>query len=206
MPARRMRWRSRQPSLEKILTLDPQHIIARMARMMQSLEQGHLHEARNDLDLVLNHPKLIAELRKNPQVFPFLHLAAQRFARYGHITEALRIADMAVACSLVLKQTQTQGRSHFYKAEVLSVAARADSRQVALAAKQLQLAIHANPKFKVWYQRDKLFDPVRTRINAALDQLPEISRKKDSRMARGVIVDRWQMTAGGWRHLASLGR
>ncbi|MGO9915117.1 MAG: protein kinase domain-containing protein, partial [Isosphaeraceae bacterium] len=173
--------------LEKILTLDPQHIIARMARMMLSLEQGHLDEARNDLDLVLvlNRPNLIAELHKNPQVFPFLHRAAQRFARYGHFTEALRIADMAVACSRVLKQTQTQGRSHFYKAEVLSVAARADSRQVALAAKQLQLAIHANPKFKVWYQRDKLFDPVRTRINAALDQLPEISRKKDSRMAQG---------------------
>ncbi|MBV8308782.1 MAG: protein kinase, partial [Planctomycetaceae bacterium] len=78
--------------LEKILTLDPQHITARMARMMQSLEQGHLQEARNDLDLVLNHPNLIAELRKNPQVFRFLYLAAQRFARYGHITEALRIA------------------------------------------------------------------------------------------------------------------
>ena len=92
---------------------------------------------------------------------------------------------MAVACSIVLKQTQTQGRSHFYKAEVLSVAARSDWTQVALAAKQLQLAIHANDQFKEWYQCDKVFDPVRTRINAALDQLPEISRKKDSRMARG---------------------
>ena len=171
--------------LEKILILDPQHLIARMQRMMQSLEQGHLQEARNDLDLVLNHPKLIAELRKNPQVFRFLYLAAQRFARYGHITEALRIADMAVDCSIVLKQTQTQGRSHFYKAEVLSVAARSDWTQVALAAKQLQLAIHANDRFQEWYQCDKVFDPVRTRINAALDRLPEISRKKDSRMARG---------------------
>ena len=185
--------------LEKILALDPQHIIARMARMMLSLEQGHLHEARNDLDLVLNRPNLIAELHKNPQVFPFLHRAAQRFARYGQITEALRIADMAVACSRVLKQTQTQGRSHFYKAEVLSVAARSDSRQVALAAKQLQLAIHANPKFKVWYQRDKLFDPIRTRINAALDQLPEISRKNWT-------ADGSKVSDGRWRHLASLGR
>jgi len=169
--------------LEKILTLDPQHLIARMMRMMQSLEQGHLQEARNDLDLVLNHPNLIAELRKNPQVFRFLYLAAQRFARYGLIAEALRIADMAVACSIELKQYQ--GRSHYYKAMVLSVAARSDWTQVALAAKQLQLAIHANDRFKEWYQGDKHFDPVRMRINAALDRLPEISRKKDSRMARG---------------------
>ena len=151
--------------------------------MMQSLEQGHLQEARNDLDLVLNHPKLIAKLRKDPQVFRFLYLAAQRFARYGHITEALRIADMAVSCSIELNQSR--GRSHYYKAMVLSVAARSDWTQVALAAKQLQLAIHANDRFKEWYQCDKHFDPVRTRINAALDRLPEISRKKDSRMARG---------------------
>jgi len=68
---------------------------------------------------------------------------------------------------------------------VLSVAARSDWTQVAFAAKHLQLAFFANDKFKVWYQRDKLFDPVRTRINAALDRLPEISRKKDSRVARG---------------------
>ena len=174
--------------IEKILTLDPQHITARMGRMMQSLEQGRFQEARNDLDLALNYPKLIAELRKNPQFFRFLYRAAQRFARYGHITEASRIADMAVACSIELKQTQAQGRSHFYNAEVLSVAARSDWTQVAPAAIQLQLAIHANDKFKKWFQCDKHFDPVRTRINAALDRLPEISRKKDSRMARGSLM------------------
>ena len=160
--------------LEKILTLDPQHITARMARMMQSLEQGHFQEARNDLDLVLNYPMLIADLRKDPEGFRFLHLAAQRFARYGLIAEALRIAEMAVSCSIELKQSQ--GRSHYYMAEVLSVAARSDSTQVALAAKQLQLAIHANDRFKEWYQGDKVFDPVRMRINAALARLPEISR------------------------------
>ncbi|MBV8310482.1 MAG: hypothetical protein JO344_08875, partial [Planctomycetaceae bacterium] len=74
------------------------------------------------------------------------------------------------------KQSQIQGQSHYHKALVLSVAARADSTQVVLAAKQLQLAIHANDRFKEWYQVSKVFDPVRTRINAALDQLPEISR------------------------------
>ena len=100
--------------LEKILTLDPQHITARMARMMQSLEQGRFQEARNDLDLVLNYPVLIGYLRKDPDGFRFLHLAAKRFARYGLIAEALRIADMAVSCSIELKQSQ--GRSHFYKA------------------------------------------------------------------------------------------
>ena len=169
--------------LEKILTLDPQHIIARMQRMMQSLEQGRFQEARNDLDVVLNYPVLIGYLRKDPDGFRFLHLATRRFVRYGLIAEALRIADMTVSCSIELNQSR--GRSHFYKAEVLSVAAQSDWTQVDLAAKQLQLAICANDRFKEWYQCDKVFDPVRMRINAALDRLPEISRKKDSRTARG---------------------
>ena len=90
--------------IEKILTLDPQHITARMQRMMQSLEQGRFQEARNDLDLVLNYPVLIGYLRKDPDVFRFLHRAARRFARYGLIAEALRIADMTVSCSIELKQ------------------------------------------------------------------------------------------------------
>src|SRR5271157_936490 len=168
--------------LEKILTLDPQHTTARMARMLKSLEQGRFQEATNDLDLVLNRPVLIGYLRKDPDRFMFLCLMAKRFVRHGLIDEALRIADMAVSCSIELKQSQ--GLTHYYKAMVLSVAARSDWTQVAFAAKHLQLAFAANDKFKVWYQNDKLFDPVRTRINAELDQLPDLSRKKDSRTAR----------------------
>ncbi len=160
--------------LEKILTLDPQHITARMARMTLSLEQRHFEEARNDLELVLNHPSLLAELSRNPEVFHFLYRAAERFTRYGLIPEALRIAEMAVSCSIKLKRSR--GQSHYYMAKVLSVAARSDSTQIARAAKQLQLAIHANGRFKEWYEADKVFDPLRTRLSAALDQLPEIRR------------------------------
>lgn len=168
--------------LDKILTLDPQHTTARMARMLKSLEQGRFQEVTNDLDLVLNRPVLIGYLRKDPDHFKFLCLVAKRFVRHGLIDDALRIADMAVSCSIELKQSQ--GLTHYYKAMVLSVAARSDWTRVTLAAENLQLAFPANDKFKVWYQRDKLFDPVRTRINAELDQLPDLSRKKDSRTAR----------------------
>ncbi len=171
--------------LDKILALDPQHTTARMTRMLKSLEQGRFQEARNDLDLVLNRPVLISYLRKDPDHFKFLCLVAERFVRRGLVDEALRIADMAVSCSIhELKQSRSQGLCHFYKAMVLSVAARSDRTQVADAAAHLQLAIYANDKFKVWYQRQELFDPVRTRINAEFDQLPEIPRKKDSGMAR----------------------
>jgi hypothetical protein len=146
-----------------------------MARMLQSLEQGRLREATNDLDLILNRPVLIGYLRQDPDHFLFLCLVAKRFVRHDLIDDALRIVDMAVSCSIELKQSQ--GLTHYYKAMVLSVAARSDWTQVAFAAKHLQLSFPANNKFKVWYQHDKLFDPVRTRINAELDQLPDLSRK-----------------------------
>ena len=58
--------------LEKILTLDPQNITARVAAHDAVLEQGHIEAARNDLDLILYRPNLLAALRKNPQLFPVL--------------------------------------------------------------------------------------------------------------------------------------
>jgi serine/threonine protein kinase len=158
--------------LEKILALDRQHLTARKARMMLLLEQGRFEEARKDLELILNHPSLMEEMRTDPEAFLFLHRTADRFARYGLISDAMRIADMAVSCSIELKRFR--GRSHYYMAKVLSVGARSDSTQIARAALQLQLAIHAHGRFKEWYEADKVFDPMRTRINAALDQLPEI--------------------------------
>ena len=160
--------------LEKILAIDPRNITARTARMAQSLEQGRLKEVRNDLDLLLHRPELIGELRKNPRLFLFLHQAVNRFARRGLIAESLRIADMTVSCSIELKQYES--RSHFFKAEALSVAARSDRLQIESAAKQLQLAIYGNAKFKDWYQGEKMFDPVRPRVDAAFDVLPEIPR------------------------------
>ena len=172
--------------LEKILTLDPQHITARIARMMLSLEQGHTDAARNDLGLVLSNPGLIAEMRNDPELFPFLHRAGREVCSLPFDPEALRIADMAVSCSSELKQYR--GRSYYYMAKVLSVAARSDSTKVARAATQLQLAIHANNRFKEWYQNDKDFDPMRTRIDAALTQLPELSRAKDGKGARGSSI------------------
>ncbi len=169
--------------LDKILALDPQHTTARMARILQSLEQGRIEAARNDLDLVLDRPVLIGYLRNDPDHrFMFLCRVAERFVRHDLIDEALRIADMAVSCSIELKQSL--GLTHYYTAMVVSVNARSYWTEVIPAAHELQVAIHANAKFKVWYQRDKHFNPVRTRINAAFDKLPEYPPKKHSGMAR----------------------
>ena len=139
--------------------------------MTQSLAQGHFDQARNDLDLVLKDPRLV-DPHKMPETFAFfLHLEARRFARYGLIDEAMKIADKALELSDDDKSLQ--GRSHYFKAEVLGYAARSDRWQIAAAAQQLQLAFLANSQFEQWYKRDPVFDPVRIGIDAALQRLPE---------------------------------
>ena len=156
--------------LGKVLKLDPEHIKARMTRMTQSLAQGHFEQARNDLELVLEDPKLV-DPRKTPETFAFLHREARRFARYGLIDEAMKIAEKAL--DLSDEDKALHGRSHYFKAVVLGYAARSDRSQIAAAAQQLQLAFLASPRFEQWYKRDPVFDPVRIGIDAALQQLPE---------------------------------
>jgi tetratricopeptide (TPR) repeat protein len=156
--------------LGKVLKLDPEYIEARMTRMAQSLARGQFEQARNDLDLVLEDPKLTV-LRKTPKTFAFLHGEARRFARYGLIDEALKIADKTLELSD--EDKSIHGRSHYFKAEILGYAARSDHSQIAAVAEQLQLAFQTNPRFKQWYKRDPAFDPVRIVIDAALQQMPE---------------------------------
>jgi hypothetical protein len=156
--------------LGKVLKFDPGHIDARMTRMSQSLEQGQLDQARNDLEVALADRGL-ADPRKAPETFAFLHCEARRFARYGLIDEALKIADKALDMSD--EEKAFRGRSRYFKAVVLGYAARSDRSQVAAAARQLQLAFLANSRFERWYKQDPVFDPVRIRIDAALQQLPE---------------------------------
>jgi hypothetical protein len=53
------------------------------------------------------------------------------------------------------------------------MAARSDPEQIPTAAEQLKYALRANLRFMEWYRRDTLFDPVRARMDAILDLLPD---------------------------------
>ena len=161
--------------LDKILVLDPKNLRARMMSMSLALEQSHLGQndrltrAKEDLDYLLNHPDLADTLNRTPELFEFLHLTAERFARYGHTAEALRIAEQALALSNLLNRSI--GRSHYYMAKILCFDARSNPAQVDPLAEHLQRAFVANTRFKQWYHQDHDFDPVRIRIDAALDRV-----------------------------------
>jgi tetratricopeptide (TPR) repeat protein len=153
--------------LEKILVLDPNHLWARSAHMMQELVQGHFHAAEGDLDLVLNHANLLDYLRSDPRNFEFLRDAARQFALRRLVGEALRVANKMFSCSLELGKYQ--GQSYYTRAAVLGVAAQSDPEQLPIAARLLRLAFMANARFKEWYRQDKLFDPVRAQLDAILE-------------------------------------
>ena len=65
------------------------------------------------------------------------------------------------------------GLSQFYLAKVYAVNGRSDPRYIKQAAEQIYRAFVANPDFKQWYQGDRDFDPVRTQIDAALQQMKD---------------------------------
>ena len=132
--------------IDKVLAVNPGHIVARMIRMMDSLEDGRVREAEDDLEQVLSHPELASFLSADPEGFRFLHIAAQRFARQGLAADALKIAEMAISTAVQLGRPR--GRSHYYKATVHALAARSDPGQVALAAEELRYAFKANARFR----------------------------------------------------------
>ena len=75
---RRTPWRSRPPSSTRCSPSTPDTSIARMIRMMDSLEDGRIREAEDDLEQILDHPGLASFLSADPDRFRFLHIGAQR--------------------------------------------------------------------------------------------------------------------------------
>ena len=136
--------------VDKILALDPEHIVARMIRMMDSLEDGRIQEAEDDLELVLDHPELIELPVRLPERIAFLTSAAKRFAQHGRIADALRIADRIISHGLQLNQPR--GRSHYYQGRGPRHGRPIGPEQIPAAAKQLKYAFRANPRFREWYQ------------------------------------------------------
>jgi tetratricopeptide (TPR) repeat protein len=157
--------------LDKVLKAEPDYLPARLVRMIQSLEEGRLQEARQDLELILIAPQLSALLREDPECARFLAFTTYRLARRGLTESAVRLGRKLVV--LCMELHIPRGQAYYYLAKARSVAARADAEQIEQAAENLQYAITAHRRFRDWYRNDHVFDPVRTQIDAALDRLSD---------------------------------
>jgi hypothetical protein len=88
----------------------------------------------------------------------------------GRVAEAQKLARRALDLVIELKLDRGRGASHYLLARVHAVAGRTDPQAITEAAKQLCRAFLAQPVFREGYQRDRRFDPVRARLDAAMPQ------------------------------------
>lgn len=158
--------------LDKVLTIDSNQIKARGMRMMLALERGHLDEARNELDRILEHAHLADFLRSDPRNLEFLMTSARDFAYRGLVVEALRFANELL--SVCFELGVPRGPIHYTQAVIRSIAAESNREQISLAAMQLKYAFRANPRYIEWYRKHKVFDPLRKELDEILDQMPDL--------------------------------
>ncbi len=156
---------------DKILMLNPDHISARLMRIEQSIEARQFDVARLELDAVLNHPRLTEYLvgSKN-SLRPFYNITLL-YLKAGRGEEARTIARRTRDLAYQIKRDI--GKSQFYLARVYAMNGRSDPRFIEDAAKHLHIAFVANPDFKQWYRDERWFDPVRIRIDAALERMTD---------------------------------
>jgi serine/threonine protein kinase len=158
--------------LTKILALDPEHLGARCARMINKLETQHFDGARCDLDIVLGHASLDDFLSSDAENLKLFARYAWKFADRDRIDDACRIADRLEAITYELKESR--GLAHFTKALALSTKARSNADQIQTVVKHLLYAYWANPRYVEWYRQAKTFDPVRKQIDPGLDLIKDL--------------------------------
>ncbi len=151
----------------KILYLDPSNLPARVYRSLCEIEASQFDEASRDLDAVFKHPGLLAYLTRDPALAgSFLHVS-DAYLRANRAYESRVIARRALDLAISLKLKR--GRFHYTLARAHAFAARTDPRQLKPAARQLRYAFLANRDiYKQGYERDVLFDPIRSRLDPLL--------------------------------------
>ena len=179
----------------KILLVEPDHLAARFARGIRAVKAGDYDQARRDLDRVLYHPDLLVYLRDNPGRWRQLREVANLYLERGRVEEARALARRDLDLAIDLKDdrglSQYQGMSHYQLAQVQAVAGRTDPPAITEAAQQLARAFRAHPAYRQYYQRDRRFDPVRTRLDAALPPAEAKARAEvQSRTATAPVAQR----------------
>ena len=154
--------------LAKILTLDPDHIPARMIRALNAAESRRFAEALRDLNVILNHPGLSGYLRKDPSLFRDFHQATRRFLGNGKVDEARMIARRTLDVAIAIEHPSYMAESHYHLALVYAVLARTDPNYIPPAAKELWWVFRANPLNVSNYAQNSEFDVVRGQLDAEL--------------------------------------
>ena len=156
----------------KVLAIQPNHIPARIARAEQAILDGQFDEARIDLAVVFDAPGLEDYVRRYPRaLIPLLDIT-RMLLNVRRLDEARWVAERTHA--LAVRCRRDVGRSHYHYSQVYAALGASDPEAIPSAAKHLFRAFVANLEFVRWYHHpNPWFDPVRTRIDAALGRMED---------------------------------
>jgi serine/threonine protein kinase len=154
--------------IDKILAIDPSYIVARVDHLYLAILNRRFDEARDDIDLIVDDPRLVEYVTSSVQRAHSLMDASRVLAVEGEIRDALKLAEKTL--KLILAAGKTSGRACYMAAAVESMAARTEPSWLPIAAGHLRLAIAANPDYEQWFLRDRAFAAVRMPIRAMLEE------------------------------------
>ena len=168
--------------LEKILILDPDHILGLWMHVLQAIESHQFDLAKRDLDALLGHPGLIEYLRKNPDGINTFRYAIRDFLRNvegedAGKDDASKEARMIGyrALNVAINRKLDRGDLYYWLAEAYAIAGLDRPRFIEEAAEQLFCAFVANGEYINRYKTNESFNPVRAQIDRALEN--EMTRR-----------------------------
>jgi tetratricopeptide (TPR) repeat protein len=166
---------------EKILVIRPDHIPARLLRVEEAIAARRFDAARSDLGAVLGHLELEGRVRDRRVALERLFRVTNHYLKAGKADDARMVAERARDVATGLGDHIAW--SHYDLARVYAVLGASDPDLIDEAAEQLFQAFVADPDFLQYYRGENpWFDPVRTRIDAAL------GRREDPAVVRRRLV------------------
>lgn len=153
--------------LEKILILDPDHILGLWLHAIGAIETRHFDLAKRDLDALLGHPGLGEYFRKTPESIVTFRYFIRDILPKVEIEEARTIGRRAL--DVAIKLELERGDLHYYLGQALASAGLNRPRFIDESAEQLFCAFVANEEYVNRYKNSDSFNPVRAQIDRALE-------------------------------------
>jgi tetratricopeptide (TPR) repeat protein len=153
--------------VEKILILDPDHIVGLWMHARQAIESRQFDRAQRDLDALLGHPGLTEYFHKNPESIATFRYVIRDFLRNVKAEKARTIGRRAL--DLAISLNLDRGDLHYELGQALASAGLDRPRYIEEAAEQLYCAFVANAEYINRYKSNGSFNPVRAQIDRALE-------------------------------------
>jgi tetratricopeptide (TPR) repeat protein len=153
---------------EKILVLDPDHILGLWMHALQANDSHQFDRAGRDFDALLGHPGLIEYFRKNPKCIDTFRYAIRDFLRNAKGDEARVIGRRALNLAIAINLQIGRGDLYYELGRAYASAGLDRPRYIEEAAELLFCAFVANREYIKKYKNNNLFNPVRAQIDRAL--------------------------------------